>query len=135
MIIIIIILLLFCNGTCCCCMKSKPVYFKIEMWICCITVHIVIDQIFDIGLLFFPFFMWILLQGAVCWKTEYYSHDYGKKCMKFDFVLNLLVVVFASGGILNISDSEKIFFSIGRRSVAGLLEECYRMCFCWMLKR
>lgn len=34
--------------------------------------------------------------------------------------------------------SEKLdffFFSTCRRSVGGLLEECYRMCFRWMLKR
>lgn len=71
------------------------------MWICCITVHIVIDQIFDNGLSFFFFLffsLWILLQGAVCWKTEYYSHDYGKKkCMKFWFCLKPLSCGFCIG--------------------------------------
>lgn len=36
---------------------------------------------------------------------------------------------------LNIFDDEIVLFSTCRRSVAGLLEECYRMWFRWMLKR
>lgn len=145
-IIFLFFKLLFCccNGTCCCCMMSKPVYFKIKMWICCITVHIVIDQIFDNRL--FPFFSlssfhffvnttpgcsllknWILFSRR--WKK--------KNAWTFDFVLKPLSCVFCiAGGEMfehNTFESEKSFST--RRCVAGLLEECYRMCFRRTLKR
>lgn len=43
-------------------MTSKPVYFKRKkMWICCITVHLVSDQISDNRLCFFFFFFSLVI--------------------------------------------------------------------------
>lgn len=103
---------------------SKPVYFKIKMWICCITVHIVIDQIFDNGLSF----------SFLC---EYYSRVRSveklniilttvEKCMKIWFCLKPLSCGFCIGGkCLNITlfDSEKLDFFL---LVVGLSLGSYR---------
>lgn len=99
MIITVIFLLLFCNGTCCCCMMSKPVYFKIKMWICCITVHIVIDQIFlttGFFSLFFCVFLWILLPGCSLLKNWILLSQLWKKCMKFWFLSYIFKLWFLS---------------------------------------
>lgn len=81
-------------------MTSKPVYFKIKnvnlLYYC---THCNWSNIWQRAFLFFSFLFFVnTIQGAVCWKTEYYSHDYGKKkCMKFWFCLKPLSCGFCIG--------------------------------------
>lgn len=99
------------------------------MWICCITVHIVIDQIFDKGLFFSP--------GSV----ENLNIILGKNAWKFLFCLKPLSCEFwhRGGGCMNITllTVKRVGkdFSTRRVFVAVLLEECYRMCYRRLLKR
>lgn len=111
------------------------------MWICCITVHIVSDQIFGNRLFLFPFLCEYYSRVRSVEKLNIILTTMGKKnAWTFWFCLKpfeLWGFFLHQGGKkhLNIFDDEIVLFSTCRRSVAGLLEECYRMWFRWMLKR